>query len=185
MEHRDIIITEYVGREAYDKFLTIKSPELWKYYSETFLKRPQGKCCREQDKRTPDEKAAAINGALYTDGVPEKNDIYCSHVGRGGVLCALWDMSKELNCGLNVDLLKIPFRQEVIELCEYLELNPYELESGKEVRLIAAPEGTFLCDKLSECGIDASIVGYTIPGKQKLLRIHDRVRYLDRPNVSQ
>ena len=33
--------------------------------------------------------------------------------------------------GLEIDLKKIPIRQETIEICEFFDLNPYKLLSGE------------------------------------------------------
>jgi len=192
MINRDIVVTEYIGRQGLEMLLSAEKPEkmgtnrkMDEHFSRTFLKRPRGKLERDEDRRTPEEKAAAISGTLETIGVPVDNGIYCSRVGEGGILRSLWDMSRELKCGLNVDMLKLPVRQDVIEFCEYLEVDPYELAGGAEVRLIVTDNGMGLCDKLSQVGIRAAVVGYTIPGKQKILKIRDRVRYLDRPVVDQ
>ena len=43
--------------------------------------------------------------------------------------------------GLEIDLKKIPIRQETIEICEFFDLNPYKLLSGGSL-LLAAADGT-------------------------------------------
>ena len=48
-------------------------------------------------------------------------------VEEGGVLAALWEFCERWDLGLEADFHRIPVRQESIEICEYLGLNPYRL----------------------------------------------------------
>ena len=45
-------------------------------------------------------------------------------VKEGGIFTALWDLAREDGVGLTVYLKNIPVRQETIEICEVLDLNP-------------------------------------------------------------
>ena len=51
-------------------------------------------------------------------------------VTEGGVFGALWEMAEASGVGLEIDLKKIPIRQETIEICEFFNLNPYQLISS-------------------------------------------------------
>lgn len=51
-------------------------------------------------------------------------------VSQGGIFGALWEMANGAGVGLEIDLKKLPVRQETIEICEFYDLNPYELSSG-------------------------------------------------------
>ena len=48
--------------------------------------------------------------------------------------------------GLDIDLKKIPIRQETVEVCEALGLNPYILMSSGSM-MIAVPDGYGLVPK--------------------------------------
>ncbi len=50
--------------------------------------------------------------------------------GEGGLFGALWELGESLDAGLEVDILKIPVRQEVIEILELADESPYEAESS-------------------------------------------------------
>ena len=180
MSNKDIIVTEYIGREGIGELISFEQEKISGRFSNTFLNRPGGKILRNEDRRTPEEKAAAIVGTLKRFGVPAENRFF-SEIGEGGIFKTLWDMSEELNCGFQVDLLSIPLRQETIEICEALEINPYCMKSGKEVCLIASDDGWMLCDELKKESIFSTVVGYTLSGKKKILVNNDRIRYLDRP----
>lgn len=51
-------------------------------------------------------------------------------VTEGGIFGALWEMAESSGVGLEIDLKKLPIRQETVEICNLLDLNPYELISG-------------------------------------------------------
>ena len=180
MVSKDIIITEYIGREGIKEIADLEKDKISERFSGTFVMRPEGKLKRDADRRSPEEKAAAICGTLKRFGVPAENQFF-SGIGNGGVFKTLWDMSEELKTGFKVDLLSIPIKQETVEICELLQINPYCLKSGKEVCLITADNGNMICDELSKEDINSIVIGYTVPGKSKILVNNDRIRYLDRP----
>ena len=101
-------------------------------------------------------------------------------LAEGGIFTALWRMAEELGCGLEVDLRKIPVRQEIIEICELLDLNPYNMLSGGSL-LLAARDGLALTDRLERAKVPAAWIGRTTDGNDRLLHNQEHVRYLDRP----
>jgi len=60
-------------------------------------------------------------------------------INDGGLFAALWQLCEEENCGCEVDIKAIPIRQEVIEICELFDVNPYEASS--KGAWIAAADG--------------------------------------------
>ena len=89
-------------------------------------------------------------------------------------------MASGSGVGLDIDLKKIPIRQETIEICEVLGLNPYILMSSGSM-MIAAEDGFGLVRKLNQAGIPASVVGKTTEGNDRILRNGEDTRYLDKP----
>lgn len=67
-------------------------------------------------------------------------------------------MGSGSNVGLDIDLKKIPIRQETVEVCELLGLNPYILMSSGSM-MIATDDGYGLVRKLNQAGIEASVIG--------------------------
>ena len=110
----------------------------------------------------------------------ERGASYVQAVGEGGVKAALWEMAKVLECGVDMDLKALPIRQETVEICEYLGVNPYQLSSTGSL-LITAPEGEALAGKLAAAGIPAAVVGRLTDNNDKILRSGEEVQYLDRP----
>ena len=50
--------------------------------------------------------------------------------GKGGLYAALWEICETLGCGCEVDIKRIPIAQEVVEICECFDKDPYEIESA-------------------------------------------------------
>ncbi len=48
-------------------------------------------------------------------------------VTEGGIFGALWEMAESSGIGLEIDLKKIPLKQETVEICELFDINPYGL----------------------------------------------------------
>ncbi len=110
-----------------------------------------------------------------------KSGVCAMHdVSEGGIFGALWELAERAGVGLHIDLKKIPLRQETVEVCEYCNVNPYELLSGGCL-LMAAEDGEALKSRLEAEGIPAAVIGKTVAGKERIIRNEDEVRYLDRP----
>ena len=126
------------------------------------------KCHREKlSKRFPMRMIEdAADYDRYLSIIPEaatavKSGVCGMHdVSRGGIFAALWEMASGAGVGLNVHLKKLPVRQETIEICEYFDLNPYELLSGGCL-LMTAWDGEKLVMDLAGAKIPAVVVGNT------------------------
>lgn len=101
-------------------------------------------------------------------------------VSRGGIFSALWELAERGNIGIEVDLKKIPVRQETIEICEVLGVNPYELYGAGSL-LIVSEQGNQLLHELEMEQIPAAIIGKTTEEKGKIILNGEETRYLDRP----
>lgn len=101
-------------------------------------------------------------------------------VGAGGIFAALWRMAERYQAGLAVYLRKIPVRQETIEICEALELNPYELLSGGCV-ILAADNGMDVLSVLNKAGIYGAAVGKVTDSNDRLLLNGEVCSHLNRP----
>ena len=121
----------------------------------------------------PDARTAREAGARAMHDVTE-----------GGVFGALWEMAEAAGCGLEVDVKAIPIRQETVEVCEFFDVNPYQLMSSGSM-LIAAKDGTLMTDALQAAGIPAVVIGRMTAGTDRILRNGEEVRYLDRPKTDE
>ena len=117
--------------------------------------------------------------------VAVKSGVRAIHdVSSGGIYASLWEMSEKAGCGLEVDLRKIPVRQETIEICEFFELNPYQLMSGGAL-LIATGDGKGLVKKLEDEGIPATVIGALKEGNDKIIVNGDEKRFLESPQADE
>ena len=89
-------------------------------------------------------------------------------VTEGGILGALWEMSKAMNKGLAVDIDKIPISKETREICKIFDINPLRLISSGSM-IIISPEGEKLSKELSKAGILATIIGKVVEGNTPLV----------------
>lgn len=96
----------------------------------------------------------------------------------GGVFGGLWSLAASNGVGLVVDLKSIPVRQETIEVCEFFDLNPYELLAGGSL-LMTAKNGGELVRTLNEQGIAAAVIGKTCVGNDRIIRHEEESRFLE------
>lgn len=164
---QDILLTRWVGLGGTVQALWGRREELEKRFPPGFL-------------RQAEEMEAGLFAGREAALAWEQGAGYVQAVGEGGVKAALWEMAKVLECGVDVDLKALPIRQETVEICEYLGLNPYQLSSIGSL-LITAPEGEALAGKLAAAGIPAAVVGRLTDNNDKILRSGEEVQYLDRP----
>lgn len=119
-------------------------------------------------------------------GIGWQHDGICAmhDLSEGGVLAALWEVSEHAQdgqpLGFTVDLRKIPIRQETVEICEYIGVNPYLLRSGGSM-LMMAEDGEALVRKLEAADIPAVVIGKTTAGRDRLICNEEETRFLDRP----
>ena len=101
-------------------------------------------------------------------------------VSQGGIFGALWEMAERAGVGLNVELKKIPVRQETIEICNYFDINPYQMY-GQGALLFGIDRGEALVTELRSKGIPAAVIGRTTRGNDRVIRNGSEIRFLDRP----
>ena len=134
------------------------------------------------------EEAAAYG--RYLSVIPEaatamKSGVCGMHdVSRGGIFGALWELAERADVGLDIHLKKIPVKQETIEICEFFELNPYELLSGGCL-IMTTKDGDALVEALAIENIPAAVIGRTTSGNDRIIHNDDEKRYLDRPKTDQ
>ncbi len=169
--HQDIIISKWIGLEATTILAKEKEIELKRVFSDNFI-------------------STAKNFDAYLSVVPDaaiakECGVSAMHdITEGGVFGALWEMAEGAGVGLEVDLKKIPIRQETVEICEFFGVNPYLIMSSGSM-MIAADDGPLVVRELKKAGIEATVIGRTTDGNDRILRNGDDVRYLDRPQTDE
>ena len=167
----DIIVTKWIGLEGTSIIAKEKEQELLSRYPAQLVE-------------------AAKNFDKYLSVLPEaasavKSGVSAMHdVTEGGIFGALWEMAEASGVGLEIDLKKIPVKQETIEVCEFFGINPYELISSGSM-LMAAPDGNTLVRELEKQGIHAAVVGKAVAGNDRVLMNEDETRFLEPPKTDE
>ncbi|MGN0160194.1 MAG: AIR synthase related protein [Lachnospiraceae bacterium] len=162
---QQVIVTKWIGMEGSylvyeehrDELLSRFSPNLLEFVANT----------RRFISVAEEAELAAKHGACYLH-----------NLSNGGILNGLWELSVYGKVGLDIDFKKIPLRQEIIEVCEFMELNPYRLLSGGSL-LITAPMDADIVSVLSKAQIPAVVIGETTDSNDKILHNEDEIRFLD------
>ena len=167
----DIIVTKWIALEGTSILAKEKEEELKSRYSESFIDIAKA---FDQYLSVRTEAATAVES-----GVGAMHD-----VTEGGIFGALWEMAEASGVGLEIDLKKIPLRQETVEICEFFDVNPYELISSGSM-LIATADGNALVRDIEKAGIKATIIGKATAGNDRILMNEDERRYLEPPKTDE
>lgn len=106
--------------------------------------------------------------------------VHVHDVAEGGVFGAVWELAERLQAGVEIDLKKIPILQETVEICEYFDINPYQLR-GDGALLFLTHDSAIIIEKLEELGIPAAVIGRMTGGNDRVLVNEEEVRHLE-PN---
>ena len=161
----DIVATKWVGLEGTAILAREKEEALRSRYAQPFI--DNAKVFGQMMSILPEAAVAVKSGASAMHDVSE-----------GGVFGALWELAESAGVGLEIDLKKIPIRQETIEICEFFDINPYKLLSGGCL-LIATEDGNGLVMELEKADIPAVIIGKATDSNDRVLINEDERRFLE------
>lgn len=82
--------------------------------------------------------------------------------------------------GIEVDLRQIPVKQEIIEICELFNVNPYILDS-MGCLLMTCENGCDIINMLHQNGIEAAVIGKITDGNNRIIHNTEEDRYLGLP----
>lgn len=161
----DIVATKWVALEGTAILAREKEEELRTRYAQPFI--DNAKVFGQMMSILPEAAVAVKSGASAMHDVSE-----------GGIFGALWELAESAGVGLEIDLKKIPIRQETIEICEFFDVNPYKLLSGGCL-LIATEDGNGLVMELEKADIPAVIIGKATDSNDRVLINEDERRFLE------
>ena len=164
---QEIVMTKWIGISESARLAQEREEELLSRYPLFFIKSAQN---LEQYYSVIPEAATAVKS-----GVTAMHD-----VAGGGIFGALWELGERFGVGLQVDMKKIPIKQETVEVCEFFGYNPYEIRSDGAL-LIVTSEGHALVEKLNSQGISAEVIGMIMEGNEKVIINDDEKRFLEPP----
>lgn len=166
-DNMDIVVSKWIGMEGTSIIAGEKEDDLLRRYPPGII-------------RSAKEAGGYLSVASEA-AIALKSGVYTMHdVRNGGIFGALWEVSRKIGVGLCVDLKKIPVKQETIEVCEFFDLNPYQLLSGGALLMVAA-DGRGLVKALEEENIPACMIGSTNGTNDKIVVNQDEARYLEPP----
>jgi len=169
--NQDVIMTKWIGIEGARIISELKREEILKIYSTEFLKLAIGEI--DEMSVVKEAKIAMENGVTAMHDVSE-----------GGIFGALWDMAEAGKVGLEIDFKKINVKQEIIEICELFDKNPYEIASSGCL-LMTYENGYDIVKTLKKNGIIATIIGRTTDTNDKIIYNEDEKRFLDKPKCDE
>lgn len=108
----------------------------------------------------------------------EHGALYQYACGDGGVYAGLYAMSERLRTGFTVELPEIPISQKTIEICEELDIDPYQIGAGGCVLMITKDTDRLL-QALFEAGAEAAVIGTLRNDRLKELRNKEESRCLE------
>lgn len=167
----DIVASKWIALEGTSIIAKEKETELLQRYPLELVRTAQ-----EFDKYLSVLPEASV---AVRSGVSAMHD-----VTEGGIFGALWEMAESSGVGLEIDLKKIPVKQETIEVCELFGINPYELISSG-CMLMASPDGNTLVRELEKAGIHAAVIGKATSGNDRVLLNEEEKRYLEPPKTDE
>lgn len=162
---QQIVLTKWIGMEGSYLAYQYKREELRERFNNQLLdfvlNTGEWLSCQEE------AEIAAANGVCYMH-----------NLSNGGLFNALWELAAFGSVGIKVDYKKIPVRQEVIEISEYFDINPYQMMSGGSMLMTIWPESDIV-NILRENEIPAIVIGEVTDNNDKILVNEDEVRYMD------
>ncbi|MBP5773044.1 MAG: hypothetical protein J6W35_03135 [Eubacterium sp.] len=108
----------------------------------------------------------------------------CYEVDTEGTFGGLYELSKYINKGIDIDISKIPVLQQVVEVAEFFDVNPYKMD-GTGALIIVCNEGSDMVEYLTDEGLFASVIGTVTDNNDKIARNGDEVRYLEPTRVEE
>jgi hypothetical protein len=181
----------YVGLEGSLRIAEEKKEELAGYFSKHFMN--QIKKCHEFviNPNIFCEENMDINNICEEDIYQREERKECFNsektlmyslgrsVGYKSLWSALWNLCEAYQVGIEVESSQIPIRQETIEICQFANVNPYQLSSGGSY-LIVTLEPETIIEGLEKRGITSKVIGRITKNRKRIIKRGDYIRHLPR-----
>lgn len=164
-----ILMVGTAGAAGAGKILRERSDDLSKRYSGNYLRETKGQI------------GAEYRNLEYVSAQMDKieDDItYKVRISEGeGLFKALFRLGRERKSGLEAELERIPVLQSVIELCEFEDVSPYEIDSAG-VMLLTASDVVKCLKKFEELEVKAVCIGYMAQDNNRIIKNGGETRFL-------
>ncbi len=169
----DIVMTKWVGLYGGAILATLKEEELITRYPQSYIQKAAG--YMEHTSLMPELSVMEAAVAEHPGYIMAAHD-----VSNGGVFGALWQLLSACNCGARMFVDKMPVKQEIIEVSEFFDINPYMM-NGQGSLLLVTDRGEELVDAFCNAGVMANVIGTTMRNKDRVVMVGDEERYLVPP----
>lgn len=173
----DILMTGFAGLRgsvilAHEKYEVLQSR-----YPVLFLEgaKEQKKLLQQIPEVLPAE--GSDGSGCYSFG--EKGIVGMYLFSEGGVFSGLWNLGKAAGIGLKIFLKSIPVKQETVEICNFFDVNPYQMQSEGSC-LLLAKNGYRVKNRLRDKGIFSEVIGFTTENNDRVVINGEETRYLEK-----
>ena len=173
----DIVMTGFAGLHGSVLLACRQQEALSHRYPVSFLEE-----AKKQERliwQIPEAAPAGKSDDCSTYSFSEKGITGMYLLSEGGVFAGLWNMGKLAGVGLKVYSKKIPVKQETIEICNFFDVNPYQMHS-KGCVLLLSENGCRLKERLFERGICSEVIGFTTEDNDRIVINGAEQRYLQK-----
>lgn len=118
----------------------------------------------------------------YMELIKDASLVY--KVGSEGTFAGLFETSKFMGKGITVNIPDIPVWQEVVEVAEVFDVNPYKAD-GTGALIIVCNDGADMVKCFLDEGIYASVIGEVTDSNDKIAKNGDEVRYLEPTRIEE
>lgn len=154
---QDVIITKWAGLEGTSIIVKDNYEKLSQQFSNELL----------QEAISLDKHLSVLKESI----IAKDYEVTSMHdVTEGGVLGAIWEVASCSNMGIEVDLDKIPIRNETIDICNYYNIDPYKLISSG-CMVMTTYKGNELVKELKRNNIEAAVIGKITEEKNKIINV--------------
>lgn len=175
--NKDVIMCGYAGLAGSVLLAEKKEQELLSRYAAFFIE--NAKKQKMLLWQIPEAAPAGESDDCEKYSFSEKEIAGMYLLSEGGVFAGLWNMAEETGVGLEIDLKKIPIKQETIEICNFLNSNPYQLYAEGSC-LILTDYGGRLRTKLRKKGIVSEVIGITTENRDRVVVNGEEGRFLEK-----
>lgn len=191
---QDLVVAGYAGLAGTVKLAEAKKEELSRWFSNEYMEEiagcshyllweaalPEKQAAMPESEKLEEHAENAPLGPVSPAFWKSCGAAEWEPAGEGGILTAIWNLTGAYETGVEFYLRQIPVRQETVEVCERLELNPYRLYSRGCV-LLTADNGGQLVRTLAEKHIPAQVIGRVNKGIAREMIVQEGRGFLERP----
>lgn len=173
----DVVMTGFAGLHGSVILARDSSEKLRSRYPASFLE--EAKAQERQIWQIPEAAPAGKSDDPSTCSFSGEEIKGMYLLGEGGVFAGLRNMGELAGVGLEIYIKRIPIKQETIEICNFFDVNPYQMFSAGSC-LLLSKNGGRLKSRLAGQGIFSEVIGFTRRNNDMIVINGEERRFLER-----